>query len=181
MPAVMPADNWLPARDGPMSSTVTSSWKAIGSEPNFRLVARPGPRPAMNPPLIWALPSVITAEKYAEEMTTPSRVIAKVLDWSPTRAWLTSRSTLAPVPSRERLTAQDTSFCGIWALAPVSEVPSMIAFDSRYFWPSSSHVISGTSGLSFTCGAVPSAGQENLVNAADRLGCRDWSARPAGR
>ena len=41
MPAVMPAESWSPASEGPIVSTAVSLLsKAIGSAPNFRLVAR---------------------------------------------------------------------------------------------------------------------------------------------
>ena len=51
---MMPAESWLPASDGPTVSTGGSVSNAIGSAPNFRLVARLAASASVKLPVIWA-------------------------------------------------------------------------------------------------------------------------------
>ena len=72
----MPAESWLPASDGPTVSTGGSVSNGIGSAPYFRLVARLSASASVKLPVIWALPSVISAFMIGAEMTSPSSTIA---------------------------------------------------------------------------------------------------------
>ena len=66
----MPAVSWSPASEAPIVSTEVPSFsKAIGSAPNFRLVARDLAVSSLKSPVIWASPVVITPVNCGAEMT----------------------------------------------------------------------------------------------------------------
>ena len=63
MPAVMPAESWLPASDGPTVSTVVLNFN--GRAPYFRELASDRASDSLKSPVIWALPSRIGSLKPA--------------------------------------------------------------------------------------------------------------------
>ena len=141
-PASRPASSWLPASDGPTVSTGGLGSKAIGSAPNFRLVARPVASDSEKSPLISARPLVMTPFMVGAEMTCPSRTMANCLPVS-TSAREISVKVEVPSLSKLSVTTQPTCCCGTTASADWRSVPSIIEGDSRYLTPWSSHVTSG--------------------------------------
>src|SRR6478736_636830 len=117
MPAVMPAESWSPASEGPTVSTeVPPCSKAIGRAPYRRLVARLLALDSVKLPLICALPFGITPLNVGAEMTLPSRTTANC-SCEPAMARERSAKTCLPSPPRVRSTCHCTWPCGMPAQA----------------------------------------------------------------
>src|SRR6478672_11750865 len=162
MPAVMPAESWSPASEGPTVSTeVPPCSKAIGRAPYRRLVARLLALDSVKLPLICALPFGITPLNVGAEMTLPSRTTANC-SCEPAIARERSAKTCLPSPPRVRSTCHWTWPCGMPALALCRSVPSIAAGERRYLVPASLPVPQVTSGLV--------DGQLNLLNSVTAAG-----------
>ena len=174
MPAMMPAESWLPASDGPTVSTWRlSSSNAIGSAPYFRLVAR----------LVRLGLGEVAADlgaavgdqprsSSAQEITWPSRTIANCFSVL-TSAWRDLGERLgAASPSKSRLTAQSTPALRDAGAALSRSVPSITAIGQQVLLtPSSSQVTSGLSGSSVDGGGLARRrGSWNSLNAATEPG-----------
>src|SRR6476661_2055585 len=170
MPAVMPAESWSPASEGPTVSTEVPPFsKAIGRAPYRRLVARLLALDSVKLPLICALPFGITPLNVGAEMTLPSRTTANC-SCEPAIARERSAKTCLPSPPRVRSTCHWTWPCGMPALALCRSVPSIAAGDRRYLVPASLPVPQVTSGLVASSSTGLFDGQLNLLNSVTAAG-----------
>ena len=127
----MPAWSWLPASDGPTSSTGGSFSKAMGSAPYLRLVARLSASASVNWPVIWALPSRIRPFMVGAEMTWPSRTMAKCFSVLTSAREISAKVLGALAVEVEVDAPLDALLSGVRVLAPARSVPSIMALDSR--------------------------------------------------
>src|SRR6476659_719434 len=170
MPAVMPADSWSPASEGPIvTAWVPPFSNAIGRAPYRRLVARLLALASVKLPLIWASPFGITPSNVGAEMTAPSRTTANCW-FEPAIDRDRSAKTCLPSPPRLRSTCQLTPFCGMPALAFFRSVPSIAAGESRYLVVASLPTPQVTRGLVGSSSTTLRDGQLNLLNSVTAAG-----------